>query len=654
VVRDSLIRLKFDAAMRCQIDYLGNAEAAILCGPSTSEYLDTADGRIEQFALDAHSVSPISDPLLGSGTEYTLTGLAKERWRKQVRIRQFYRYPGLAIYRVTYTNLAAQDRELHGWTNHAFHVKPSGTQQPAFWSYSGSTYEDRRDWVLPVNKDFAQDNFLGMSASDYGGGMPIVDVWRRDAGLAIGHLERVPKLISMPVKESGGHAQVRLSAALKRKVAPGDTVETLETFVAVHRGDHYAVLDAYRRIMADRGLHTPTPPAAAYEPIWCAWGYERDCTVALVEGTLPKVKELGLKWAVIDDGWQSNVGDWRLDRDKFPRGEADMKDLVGKIRAADLKPRLWFAPLALAPGSDALHEHTDMLLLDKEGAPQLVSWWNSLYICPAYARTVDYTSALVKQFLGDWGFDGLKIDGQHLNGVAPCYNPKHRHARPEESVEALPQFFASIYAAARAVKSDALIELCPCGTTYSVFDFPYINQMPASDPESSWQVRLKGKTLKALYGPSAPYAGDHVELSDNGDDFASTIGVGAVVSTKFTWPQDPKPKDSFLLTPQREKQWRKWLEIYQAKMLPKGIYRGDLYDIGFDEPEAHAIEREGRLYYAFYADRWNGMLELRGLKAARYKLHDYVNDQDLGTASPSSNTLMAKFEHCLLIEATPA
>ena len=30
----------------------------------------------------------------------------------------------------------------------------------------------------------------------------------------------------------------------------------------------------------------------------------------------------------------------------------------------------------------------------------------------------------------------------------------------------------------------------------------------------SWQVRLKGKTLKALMGPSAAFAGDHVELSD--------------------------------------------------------------------------------------------------------------------------------------------
>ncbi len=121
---------------------------------------------------------------------------------------------------------------------------------------------------------------------------------------------------------------------------------------------------------------------------------------------------------------------------------------------------------------------------------------------------------------------------------------------------------------------DAVVEVCPCGTAYSAFNFPYMNQAPASDPESSWQVRLKGKSLKALMGPSAPFAGDHVELSDHHDDFASTVGVGGVISTKFTWPVDPKPKDSFLLTPEKEAKWRRWIALYQEKMLPLGRLSG--------------------------------------------------------------------------------
>jgi alpha-galactosidase len=414
--------------------------------------------------------------------------------------------------------------------------------------------------------------------------------------------------------------------------------------------------------MGERGLRAPAAPDASYEPIWCAWGYERNFSMELVEGTLPKVKDLGLSWAVLDDGWQSSVGDWKLHPQKFPQGEADMKRFVSSIRSHGLKPRLWWAPLAAAPGSDILHDQTDMLLLDKDGAVQNITWWNSFYLCPAYDKTVAYTLALVRQFIGEWGYAGLKIDGQHLNGVAPCFNPAHHHARPEESMEKLPELFHAIYSTASSLDPTAVIELCPCGTSYSFYDFPYINQAPASDPESSWQVRLKGKSLKGLMGPSAPFAGDHVELSEHGDDFASTVGIGAVVSTKFTWPRDPKPKDSFLLTPEKEERWRHWIALYKDKMLPRGRYRGELYDIGFDKPETHVIERSGRTYYSFYAPQWNGVVELRGLAPGRYKVRDYFNDRELGTifrsdlahSGPGSRpTLHVAFERFLLIEAIP-
>ena len=494
---------------------------------------------------------------------------------------------------------------------------------------------------------------MGMTASDYGGGTPVVDVWRRDCGLAVGHLAPAPELVSLPVSHRDGAATVAIRSERKRMLQPDEEFALPDTFVATHTGDYFATLNAYRRIMADRGLSSPAPPDAAYEPIWCAWGYERSCTVQLIEDTLPKVRELGLGWAVIDDGWQSNVGDWALNKAKFPNGEADMKRLVASIRSQGLRPRLWFAPLAAAPGSDVLHDHTDMLLLDKDGAPQNVSWWNSFYLCPAYEKTVSYTQSLVQTFMRDWGFEGLKIDGQHLNGVAPCYNPAHRHARPEESVEKQQDFLHTIYEAATAVNPQAVVELCPCGTSYSIYNFASMNQAPASDPESSWQVRHKGKTLKALVGPSAAFAGDHVELSDGGDDFASTVGIGAVVSTKFTWPADPKPKDSFLLTPQRERLWRKWIALSNERMLSRGTYRGELYDIGFDKPEAHVVEKSGRLYYAFYARHFSGPVSLRGLAAGRYRVRDYFNERELGEVSEANPRLQLEFDRFLVLEALP-
>jgi alpha-galactosidase len=679
-IGDAALRLEFDSTLRSRAWNLRPARQKAqsqvpLTAWAATEYLVLKDGRrVEQFALRQKAHETVDGPH-GRGTGLTVSGLAVAaraprraprrepqpqpqigslQIEKRLHITLYERYPGFAFYRVSYRNLGAQPIALEAWRSADLPVLAADATEPAFWSYCGSTHADRRDWVQPVGAGFRQENFMGMTASDYGGGTPIVDVWRRDCGIAVGHLEAVPRPLSLPLARTAHGAQLAITGSLERTLGPGEELNIPETFIATHTGDYFATLDAYRRIMGERGLVSPHPPEAGYDPIWCAWGYERQCTVQLIEETLPKVRDLGLRWAVIDDGWQNNVGDWKPDPVKYPRGEADMQRLVQQIRTQSLRPRLWVTPIAAAPGSDLLHDHTDMLLLDREGAPQSISWWNSFYLCPAYAPTVAYSEALVRRFIGEWGYAGLKIDGQHLNGVAPCYNPAHRHARPEESVEKLQDLLHAMYLTALSIDPEAVMEICPCGTCYSFFNFASMNQAPASDPESSWQVRLKGKTLKALMGPSAAFAGDHVELSDGGDDFASTVGIGAIVSTKFTWPRDPKPRDSFLLTPERETLWRKWIALYNERRLPQGTYRGELYDIGFDKPETHVVEKSGRVYYAFYAPSWSGPVELRGLAQGRYRLRDYFNERDLGEVASAGAALQLAFERFLVVEAIPA
>ena len=355
---------------------------------------------------------------------------------------------------------------------------------------------------------------------------------------------------------------------------------------------------------------------------------------------------------VIDDGWQTAEGDWYLNPQKFPHGDDDMKKLVQAIHKAGLKAKLWWTPLAVDPGTDLYNNHRDMLLLNADGSPRQITWWNSYYLCPAYPPTWEYTRQLVQKFIGKWGFDGLKIDGQHLNGVPPCYNSAHHHPYPEESVEQLPQFFQMIYQTAKALKPDVVVEICACGTAASVFNMAYMNQPVASDPLSSWQVRHRAKVYKALMGPNVAFYGDHVELSDGFSDFASTVGVGGVVGTKFTLPGFGS--DTVQLTQQREKLWKKWIAIYNAHRLPEGTYLGDLYDIGYDRPETHVIQKGDTLFYAFYAPEYQGAVIFRGLMPnGSYRVWDYVQNRNLGTVSTTSPSLTVQFKHALLVAAVP-
>ena len=372
-----------------------------------------------------------------------------------------------------------------------------------------------------------------------------------------------------------------------------------------------------------------------------------------MEQALPEVKKLGFAWVGVDDGWQTNEGDWALLPSKFPNGDRDMKALVDKIHAQGFRAQLWWAPLAAKPESDVVKNHPEEMLLNEDGSKQKISYWNDWYFCPADAAAIEYHRQLVIKMFRDWGYDGLKLDGQHMNAVPPCYNPAHHHARPEDSVEALPKFFKMIYDTARSIKPDALVEFCPCGTSFNFFTLPNLNMSVASDPHNSWQVRTKGKTLKALHGDAIAYFGDHVELSDGRQDFASTLGIGGVVGTQFTWPPGSAQRNRLDLTPDKEDIWRKWVGLYNAQMLSRGEYLGALYDIGFDRPEAHAIRKSGKMYYAFFAPQWKGRIELRGLGRGQYRVFDYENQKDLGVVRGPTAAIDVEFEKHLLIRADP-
>ena len=213
-----------------------------------------------------------------------------------------------------------------------------------------------------------------------------------------------------------------------------------------------------------------------------------------------------------------------------------------------------------------------------------------------------------------------------------------------------------IYETALSINPNAVIQICPCGTNQSFYNLPYMNQTVASDPHSSWHVRIKGKTIIGLTRGITPYAGDHVELSDMKSDFASTVGIGGVIATKFVWPvgsHENKETGDITLTPEKEKEWAKWIRIYNENMLSKGKYLGELYDIGYDRPETHAIKKGDVMYYAVYADNYDGQIELRGLENKTYKVVDYENNIELGEVKGPVDKLKVKFEKHLLIKALP-
>lgn len=590
-------------------------------------------------------------------------------------------FPNIALVSATYKNVGTSDIPVdQAWMQqHQFNARQVDPKAQPYdmWSFQGSSYDWGKDDVQKLTRVSSQPNLMGEEVKGgYGGGIPVVAFWTANVGEAIGHVETLPWTLSLPVKvDADGRVNAAMTIPLNQALKPEETYSTPRSFVAVYSGDFYEPLRMWSSVLQKEGWELPKPSNEAYNVSWCGWGYEFNVTPAQMLGTVPKLKEFGIKWATLDDRWFDTYGDWNPRGETFP-GDS-IKQMVDEFHKQGILAQLWWLPLGVEDGqgrweshkyivAKVVQEHPDWLILDKNGKHARMTR-DLAALDPSLPEVQQYYKQLTEKFIRDWGFDGSKLD--NIYSVPACYNPAHHHKSPQESVNAMGDVYRVIFETTRALKPESVTQACPCGTTPSLAWLPFIDQAVTADPVGAVQVRRRIKMYKALLGPHAAVYGDHVELSamtplgngdwsEHGTDFASTLGTGGVPGTKFVWP-NPGPKfKAVALTSEKEAQWKKWMALYNEKMLSRGEFL-DLYTYGYDLPEAYAIAKDGNMYYAFFAPNANvpfkGEIELRGLKPGDYRVVDYADGKGMGMvhAQAGSNPRMkVDFREHLLLETS--
>lgn len=266
-IKSGSMILSVDKDMHMTVELTGND--APLTEKSQTEYIELEEGTVSDFKLKSRDTRVVGDT-----TVYTLIGEASMPFggtiKKIQTISVDRRFPGMAVTEVKYVNESSRDLHVVKWVNHAFRVIDN-EDTPAFWSFQGQSTIERADWILPVDSTFYQRNYMGMNDSDYGGGIPVTCLWRRDQGIAVGHVELSPRLVSLPVKKSkyDNYAEVAVESAEESVVAftQGDTISTVRTFVSVYEGDCFAPLRQFSEYMQASGLVMPESEPAAFEPM---------------------------------------------------------------------------------------------------------------------------------------------------------------------------------------------------------------------------------------------------------------------------------------------------------------------------------------------------------------------------------------------------
>jgi len=183
-----------------------------------------------------------------------------------------------------------------------------------------------------------------------------------------------------------------------------------------------------------------------------------------------------------------------------------------------------------------------------------------------------------------------------------------------------------------------------------LFKNPYVNLTGASDQQNVYQLRDRIKVEKATHGPHWAYnayvnqqTGMHKKqtLEEFDTYWASVVGIGAIPTSFYGDP----PPEVFAY-------YKKWYKIYFREMFSDGEYL-NLYDIAYQKPEIHVVNKNGVFYYGIFADNFNGEIELRGLSSSQYEVINYVDNVTLGKLEGSNAKLNVEFKNYLLIKCVP-
>jgi alpha-galactosidase len=169
---------------------------------------------------------------------------------------------------------------------------------------------------------------------------------------------------------------------------------------------------------------------------WCSWYYfsgsDYTGTVtpeAIRQNSLAAASlrpELPLDLIQIDDGFESNVGDWFTFKPDFPQG---VSPLAGAIRQSGLTPGLWLAPFIVHPKSDLYRMQSEWLLRNRRGRPVNAGYcWNSFTTALdlTHPEALDYTKQVVQRAVQDWGFEYLKLDFLYAASLPGKFHDQHK------------------------------------------------------------------------------------------------------------------------------------------------------------------------------------------------------------------------------------
>lgn len=323
--------------------------------PSNTDFQLEVNGVIYSGKSDWSlvEVKSISDSLQGDGAAVTLISNDK----KIELTLKYLTYPNLPVIRksILVKNLTNEEISLESIDVEKFNVT----------NYFATTFS----WIY---SDYGRRKSIGPYEGNMQDALVIVHNMDWKSGIMIGNeasgvMKRTSVFWNAPEICSGlTHKDNRF--AFRKWVKPGESFETPQVFTMVYNNHkspdemlNTAVPDFVRKHLGIRLSELKEKPTFVYN----TWEpFTKNINEKLVMELAKAAATAGMKEFVIDDGWEDNVGDWGVDKVKFPNG---LKPVFEYIKSLGMKPGLWISVGSATSASKVYKEHPEWFVKGKNG-----------------------------------------------------------------------------------------------------------------------------------------------------------------------------------------------------------------------------------------------------------------------------------------------
>lgn len=236
-----------------------------------------------------------------------------------------------------------------------------------------------------------------------------------------------------------GRRQIQFGHATGAETHAGTQFQTAELIAIFSPSGLNGIATTFQRDTRDRIVQWPKPdrPRPVHYNCWEAIYFDHN--LADLTEIANRAAALGAERFVLDDGWfgrrdndTSSLGDWVIDRRKWPDG---LLPLIKHVHNLNMTFGLWFEPEMVNPDSELMRAHPDWML----GPADQITGRNQMVLDLSLPAVRDTLFQQVSAILTEYPIDYVKWDHNRLLPVVDAAQTEGAYALFDRLRAAHPQ-----------------------------------------------------------------------------------------------------------------------------------------------------------------------------------------------------------------------